>query len=396
MGLLATLDLHKQITSGAAPGVYPELEYKLVSWGEIYPPFIGDREHSINAQYIMRDFPFKLFSMSTPYSELPQRLCLTFRAPEEVKKHTDQFHLAGIFPDEIAKEFAAFLSLVTRRRVFPVGQMRYEGLPLEQKAEIYQQSHYQERQRLREIRPSEIYNLLKNLQVIDRHVAQGFVLAMRLYHSAVEMMYTEPEFSYLFLVTCLEAISSVVCREYKPTDEGAHPTELDKYLDSRYPGWHELIDISLLEHRSKLLKVLLCSERFVFRKLLKFVTENTPECFWNETEDDAKPDYINTMIGPGPDGLGEEYFSRSDIAIRPWEQINKAELESQLRDIYEARSKMIHEGIRLPESIIVGHFRLLPAEAATETTRPVIPPLITLERLVSYSMVGFLRKQRTE
>lgn len=394
MGLLAALDLHKRAASGAAPGVCAEIEYKLVSWGEIYPPFIGDREHSIGAQYILRDFPFKLFSMSTPYSELPQRLCLTFRAPEEVKRDTDQFHLAGIFPDEIAREFAAFLSLITRRRVFAVGQTRYDGLPLEREAETYQQSHYQERQRLREIGPSEIYSLLTNLQAIDRGVAQGFVLAMRLYHSAVEMMYTEPEFSYLFLVTCLETISSVVCRDYRPTDEGDHPTELDKYLDSRYPGWHELVGASSPEHRSKLLKVLLRSERFVFRKLLKFVTENTPECFWNETEDDAKPDYVRIMLGPGPDGFGRECFSRSDIAVRPWERISQAELEIRLRDIYEARSKMIHEGIRLPESIMVGHCRLLPAEAAIGSTRPVIPPLITLERLVSYSMVEFLRKQR--
>lgn len=391
MGLLAALDLHEQIVSGAPLEAYPEIEYRIISWGEIYPLFLGDREHSISARYILGDFPFKLFSVSTPYSGLPQRLCLTFRAPREVKKDTKEFHLSGIFPDEVAKEFAAFLSLVTRRRVFAIRQTRYEGLPLEQDAELYQRGHFQEGQRLKEIKLGEIYSLLRNLQAMHRPIANGFVLAMRLYHSAIEMMYTDPEFSYLFLVTCLETISSVVYHEYKPSDEGDHPTELEEFLASRFPGWNKLINSSSPETKSQLLEVLLHDESFVFRKLLKFVTENVPEVFWTETEDDAKPDYLTSIVGPGPEGLGKEYISHSDITIKPWERIKKADLKRQLRDIYNARSRLIHEGIRLPESIVVGHFRLVPVEAVDEMAHPLLPPLITFERLVSYSMVEFLR-----
>ncbi|MGB5925422.1 MAG: hypothetical protein WBH01_04935 [Dehalococcoidia bacterium] len=55
MGLLATLDLQKQITSGAAPGVYPELEYKLVSWDEIYPlAMFGQRKFGNTDQILMQ------------------------------------------------------------------------------------------------------------------------------------------------------------------------------------------------------------------------------------------------------------------------------------------------------------------------------------------------------
>jgi hypothetical protein len=71
MGLLATLDLYKQVTTDEAVGAYPEVEYRLISWGEIYPPFLGDREHSLAARYILTDFPFKIFSVSTPYSRVP-------------------------------------------------------------------------------------------------------------------------------------------------------------------------------------------------------------------------------------------------------------------------------------------------------------------------------------
>lgn len=395
MGLLATLDLHKQVRSDEAAGAYSEVEYRLISWGEIYPPFLGVREHSIAARYILRDFPFKLFSVSTPYSRVPQSLALTFRAPYELKKESDASHVSGIFADEIAKEFAAFLSLITRRRVFAAQQTRYDGLPLEQDSELYQRAHYQEGQRLKEIKPDEIYRLLLNLQAMQRSTANAFVLAMRLYHSAVEMMYTEPEFSYLFLVTCLEAISSAVYKDYKLSNEGDRPTELEEFLDSRFPGLDKLIVPLPLENRSRLVKVLLHEERFVFRKMLKFVMDNVPGMFFAETEDDAKPDYLTGVVKLGPDGLGKEEISHSDTTIGQSERIEEADLKRTLRNIYDARSRLVHEGIRLPESIVVGHFRSVPLGAAAEMTQlPLpLPPLITFERLVSYSMVEFLRKR---
>jgi len=232
MGLIAVLHSHKNAQSGQAEdGV--EIEYSLYSWGEIFPPFLGDREHSVVARFILREFPFKLFSSSTPYDDpLPQKLCLTFRAPHEIKKETEHVHVSGIYAHEIAKEFAAFLSLVTRRRVFAGRQLRYDRLPIEQEGDIYEKSHFQERQELKEINPTEIYRFLDNLHGLEDSVANGFILAMRLYHSAVEMMYTEPEFSYLFLVTALETVSSVVYKDYRPENE-------EDFLNSRFPGWNE-------------------------------------------------------------------------------------------------------------------------------------------------------------
>jgi len=405
MGLLAALDFHKRLQSGVVEEC-AEVEYQLYSLGEIYPPFLGDREHSIAARYIFRDFPFKLFSSSTPYDAPPQKLCLTFKAPYEVKKDTGTFQMSGIFSDEIAKEFAAFLSLVTRRRVFVGKQIRYNGLPIEQEVDLYQQSHFQERQRLKEIEPKEIYQLLENLQAMDRHIANGFILAMRLYHTAVEMMYTEPEFSYLFLVMSLEAISSIVYKDFWPSDVGNGRTEIDQSLDSSYSGWHKLCDTSTPERRVQVIKMLLTKAYLTFRKLSKFVNENVPERFWFETEDDAKPDYLTRIIEPGPDGLGHECISHSDITIQEWEKLKKESLTRVLRDIYTARSKLIHEGIRLPASIVGGHFSRIPIEAIDEITQlshegqteysPPIPPLLTFERLVSYSMVEFLRKQQGE
>lgn len=289
MGLLAVLDSHRNKQEGV------EIEYRLQSWGEIFPPFLGDREHSTVARFILKEFPFKIFSSSTPYDDpLPQKLCLTFKAPHEVKKETKHAHIGGIFTHEIAKELAAFLSLYTRRRVFAEKQLRVDGLPIELEGEIYQRSHFQERQRLKEVDPKEIYQLLGKLQALDRNIANGFMLAMRLYHSAVEMMYVDPEFAYLFLVTALEAISSVLYKDYEPENE-------KEFLNSRFPGWKE----GLTEEQITSLKeVLLSNENFTSQKLLNFVAENLPERFWSETQDDAKPESLTSIIGPGPDGKG--------------------------------------------------------------------------------------------
>jgi hypothetical protein len=386
MGLLAVLDTHKKGQDGG------EIEYRLYSWGEIFPPFLGDREHSTAARFILTEFPFKLFSSSTPYDDpLPQKLCLTFKAAHEVKTETEHTTISGIFAHEIAKEFAAFLSLHTRRRVFAEKQLRYDGLPIEQEGQIYQRSHFQERQRLKEIDPKDIYHLLDNLQAMDRRVANGFILAMRFYHSAIEMMYIEPEFAYLFLVTALETISSVIYRDYRPEDE-------EEFLDSRFPGWKGGLTENQRAHAKE---VLLKGENFTFQKLLRFVTENLPERFWSETQDDAKPEYLTSVIWPGSEGKGEERISRTDMRIQDSEKIEKEDLKKTLRAIYDARSGLVHEGIRLPESIVIGHFRRVPIGVLGEMT-PFghqakrilkIPPLLTFERLVSYSMIEFLRKQ---
>lgn len=386
MGLLDALDFHKSSEFNNAEK-YEEVEYRLHSWGEIFPPFLGNREHSEVARWILTEFPFRLFCSSTPHDDpLPQKLCLTFRSPFEERKENKSF---GFFSEEIAKEFAAFISLFTRRRVFAGKKTRSNGLPIEQEIDVYRRSHFQEPQQLKEIDPSLIYKLLENLRSMDRTIANSVVLAMRLYHTAIEMMYTEPEFSYLFLVTCLEAISSAIYKRFTPPNE-------QEFLDSKFPGLKNILNVSPQVDREKVEELLLKNEKFVFKKLSKFIIENLPDRFWNETKDDAKPDYLISKIG-----LAGESISHADKSIQEWEKIEKGVIDKVLRSIYEARSKLIHEGARLPASILIGHFRRLPVDASITSfredmqTSTQIPPLITFERLVSYSIVEFLHKQKT-
>ena len=79
-------------------------------------------------------------------------------------------------------------------------------------------------------------------------------------------------------------------------------------------------------------------------------------------------------------------------------------MEKTLSNIYQARSKLIHEGERLPASIVLGHFRRVPVEAFDEMSKMFpnhqdetympIPPLLTFERLVSQSLVNYLIKSQ--
>jgi hypothetical protein len=414
MGLLEALDFHNDIVKGKLADSV-EVEYSLHSWGEIFPRFLGDREHSLAARFILTEFPFKLFSSSTPYDHpLPQKLCLTFRAPHEERRYSSSFIESGFFSHEIAREFAAFLSLVTRRRVFVGKQIRSGGLPIEDEVELYPRSNVQERQKLREIDPSEIYSLLANLQKMDRRIANGFVLAMRLYHSAIDLMYSEPEFSYLLLVACLEAVSSTAMKDVQVGGE-------EQFLDSRFSGWREISSALPAKWEGKLRDLLLKNEHRTFERLLKFVNEFVEPQFFSEKIDDAKPDHPIALVGSMDSVrefakeygieyaaevdldnhvVGRRYVVSSPKTISQLERVNRDQLEQTLRSIYNARSRLIHEGTRLSKSIVFGLFSGLPVEAVAEIQereesggRIKIPPLLTFERLVSYSMLGFLSKQ---
>lgn len=395
IGLLKTLDYHRHSKSGKVMPV--EIEYQLYSWGGLYPPFIGGSpEHTLRTCYVLNNFPFKLFSYS-PYGQLPQKLCLTFNkygSSVLLDQHGDIDYGDYTSPDETAKEFAAFLSLVTRRRIFVDRQIRYEGLPIDNEVYFYRPSHFQERQRMKEIDHREIYQLMENLRSMD--IGDTFITASRLYHSAVEMMYTEPEISYLFLVMSIETISFVIYKKEDVTPDDIKKdrtrTDLDKFLDSKYSGWRKFCNFM---ERKEVIDILLAGEHFDRRKFSKFITDNVPEYFWTDKEDDAKPYYLERLYAEG------EQISHNDITIKDHEKIKKENLNKTLTNIYDARSKLVHVGKNLPANIINGHFTLLPFDKAIEMTKEEmnivrLPPLLTFERLVSYSMVEFIRKYKKD
>lgn len=350
-----------------------EVEYQLISYGEIFIPFTGDREHSLQAKFILPDFPFKLFAISTPYSEIPQKICLTFKCPL-VTSISENIHKSGFFHSDTAKEFVAFLSVFTRRRIFVEKQIRDNSFPVDEKINMYEQSHQQEIQSIKEIQPQGIEQLLKKIQQLDRKQAESFILATKLYHSAIEMIYTEPEFAYLFLIMCLEAIASAVLKDWKPDN-------MELYLEKRFPGLGEISQSMAKIQQEKLQEILVKDEYFILRKVILFLEKYLPDKFWDDKYDDAKPN------------IGEP-FSQSNKKIMEWETFKKEELKSVLKKIYNARSELVHNGQHFPASIVIGHYKLIPVDALENLMKKKnlsIPPLITFERLISYSLINFLR-----
>ena len=353
---------------------------------------------------ILRNFPFRLFSVSTPHSEPPQQLCISFCAPHRIIGIPED-RLSGFFADEIAEEFAAFLAAVTRRRVFALRQTRVDGWPIEEPARAYPGYHFQAPQGMKEIGPEQIDELLRSLQAMDRPLARSYVLALRLYHAAVDMMFAYPEFSYLFLVMSLEAIATAAYKGWQPSDEGEGRTELDQFLDSQYSGWRSLCDVSDPEKRTEVVKMLLTPAYFTMRKVRNFVHDNVPEAYWSEREDNAKSAHVRSVTYPSLNGRSEEKLDRSDLSIHEWERIDRDRLKETLGAIYKARSEFVHEGRAFPPRIAVGLGPWIAAKAAHDSSvahrlslqgrasRPSIPPLLTFERLVSYCMVEFLSKQ---
>ena len=95
-------------------------------------------------------------------------------------------------------------------------------------------------------------------------------------------------------------------------------------------------------------------------------SENLPEKFWSEKDDDSKPDYLKSIIYPGKNGKGEEKISHSDLSILDFEKFEKKQLKKALQKVYQARSRLVHEGIRFPGNIILGHFSRIPIGVVTD------------------------------
>lgn len=66
-------------------------------------------------------------------------------------------------------------------------------------------------------------------------------------------------------------------------------------------------------------EVLLKNEYFISKKFSKFVMENIPDKFWSEKDDDAKPDYLYSLIKSD----SEEKIEHSDKMITEYELIEK-------------------------------------------------------------------------
>lgn len=329
---------------------FESMEYHLICFGELRSPYLGNGpEHNIEARWIFRGNPYRLFSV-TQMGRVPQELCLMFDCYREEKKH--DFGSIFFHPiEETAREFSALLSLITRRRVSLLSLRRSEGHPVDEAPYAFS-GHYRESDLplnrktvygfsreggptvtplkhynpLKEITESEFQGLLQNLLHLDSPVANAFVLSLRLYHAALEMMYQSTDAAYLLLVSAIEAAASI---EFK--------TEKKR-------------------------------SRFV-----RFISKYLAASFWQEKDD---------------------FF----VLSNEWSKYTPGDLEDRLKHIYDKRSGMLHDGVAFPPNIELGPRSWVRPEATLElfdakTHSFRVPCIPWFERVVNSCLLEFLSRK---
>jgi hypothetical protein len=317
---------------------FESIEYHLICFGELTGPYLGGGpEHNIEARWILRQKPYRLFSVSE-MGQVPQQLCLMFDCYYEDKR--------GLPIEEVVKEFCALLSLVTRRRVsllairrrenYPVNEAPYaftahyriDDLPVNRTfayglSGVEPLYHYNPH---REISEKELRDCLGKLLELDRPIAQAFLLSMRLYHAALESLYQNSDIAYLLLVSAIDAAASIEFRG----------------LGNR-------------------------------QRFKKFISTYVPQTFW-ENKDDFY------LVSNG------------------WGKCSKEDLEKCSDQIYDKRSAMLHEGIPFPPHIDLGLRDKIRTDAALsllDKQNPkdfVFPTVLWFERVVNSCLLEFLRK----
>ena len=326
---------------------------------------------------------------------LPQAIRVAFNPPLEEKVATKSLTSAGVCVFETLEEFAALLAVFTRRRVFVRWEDGFYGQGLDD-SPCFHGSNHQEPQRTISFDENAFRGLLRQLVDMPRELAEAFMSAVRLYGRALETLYTQPQMSYLLLVMALEAVSC----EAVPTPSR---DERCARLDAQYPKWRGDLEGIGGKRRNRLIVMLLRADSTSFYKLNKFVKSYLPSSFWSARVDNAKPVFADRSQSYSRLAFGARLRVPDDpLELASYERFRPVQLETKLLGAYSARSKFVHTGRRLPETITLG---LSPdisdlAAAQYEALRidgkdsgiPDLPTLLTLERLVSCTLVNFLER----
>ncbi|MCD4785155.1 MAG: hypothetical protein K8T10_15170 [Candidatus Eremiobacteraeota bacterium] len=261
----------------------------------------------------------------------------------------------------IEGELIAFASLFLRRR-FKIGpQVRWNDKPfikLGYKNQIDGQL-VEGKSNLTDL--TQWFKLVENL---DGRFHQRYILAVRLYHKAIQMIEEEPDLAYLNLVSAIE----VLCQktDIEPISLFEVNPKLAKVLEK----------VEDLDLRREIEEAALKRQGFIRRRFVAFILKHVEDSFWKE---EKRPEPCYGRIEP-------------------------EKLEELLKRIYDQRSKTLHNGEPFPPSIfdapVMGaeiHFSLGMSKGEKKwEPKDYIPNLIFFERLVNHVLKNFLEKNQNE
>jgi len=143
--------------------------------------------------------PYEFFVISKPYYQVPQEICFRFPC----------YYVQSI--DELAFEFAALVSTLTRVRIVPTGIRRIADIPKHETPQISDWglvrvpghiSRYSSG-----IIPEEFHEYIKGLANIDIVLAERIFNALKMYYLATLLVEFNPSNAYVLLVSAIETLA---------------------------------------------------------------------------------------------------------------------------------------------------------------------------------------------
>jgi len=364
------------------------VEYRLICSGELYRGNVLTfdwRKETITR--LLLTFPFELVVVSTQFADYPQELALRFKV-REVTETKGRSSYMFIPDEEIARDIAAFLSLLCRRlitvaakvreshphemndypeifRDWPVaftGSLKLTSWQRHQSSVVYGAKGIEKiidyNPQPKPVDPDYLKKMFLALPNLDH--AESIVLSARRYALALELIQNRPELSYQFLISSIETIANRVCSSFKPSE--------DEMVKVKRPVFKLALKFGLSEPEAKQLAIEACKrDSWINRKFRKFLCDYVGDELWTKKDD---------------------VFIDMSFLIPKRERFEYA-----LKTIYTNRGKNLHAGKDYPISATVGTSPFMPANIMLETdTKDLFPPVTWFERAVNIALRTYLER----
>ena len=354
------------------------VEYHFLSWRELYDKTIltADRYSSGAAEWAIQnggiDGLYSVRVVSRPFYRLPHQLCLTFDCFEEVVHTSTVFAGSTIIGppiERVALEFIALIAVFCRSLLVPLGVRRVDDVPINQDRQI----SYPVSVDRASIPPaygfdsSELLSLLRGFTTAPEEMSQAVLAALKFYQTGISLIAYDPSIAFTSLVSAIECLAGYEYYERQYEFEELQKFKTAKPVLERIAAVPESAAL-IPELKATLLR----TEHFVRNKFITFFLEFLPDGFWQVPEDIY--DYKSAF----PPITAENY-------------------KQCITEVYDARSKFVHEGKIFPKYVEFGLRTRLPVNVLTELAglrggSKFVPPLAWFERVTSAVIIEYMHR----
>jgi hypothetical protein len=373
-----------------------QVEYRLVCSGELYNRRVETFDwRKSDVTRMLLEKPFTLLVISQPFDTYPQELCarLTVAWVTERGTHGTGTSSVTFLPDEdIVEDACAILTLLSRRLISPVVKtMQRPNAGVPTPSWFQSQVPVPIVDRFRVVawprRPLSVMTSTSGQTVkfnepppvgVDhealaaflahlgtREKAQDIVYAARQYKTALELIEQRPDTAYLALVSVVETLASIALATYEPEESERIAIKANVARRAREFGLYEAQADQIALEATK-------GDRWLTRKFVKFCKDYCP---------------VSELSKPDPVFMLPEF-------LKPVAR----DFEDCLKNIYSARSKILHVAVPFPPGAGIGTSPMIKVQdlPLDPLGKLEIPPVTWFERVVSVASRRYLLADGTE